>query len=208
MSSRELLSISEDEDVKGLMKALQPSPRDGLISAPRPGVVTVQGLVVVKPAPARDSSMKSSAKLAVSSEDTGAQNPIVRVGSFLSNLLGLEDDARANDAATSESLRESQGATALQKAEAIWRKEVIPNWESLLKRGKLNQLVLKGIPPAVRGEVWKKMLGNRLGLTVENFGPIRGLETNNVWSYSSFFFFPQILLFLKPRVLDLLKCIG
>ncbi len=67
-------------------------------------------------------------------------------------------------------MRELQGETAAQKAAFAWRKEVMPNWQVLLKKGKLTQIVFKGAPPTVRGEVWMMMLGNRLLITPEIFG--------------------------------------
>jgi hypothetical protein len=86
------------------------------------------------------------------------------------SLLGLEDSG--TDSATSEGVRELQGETATQKAASAWRKEVMPNWQVLLKKGKLTQIVFKGVPPTVRGEVWMMMLGNRLSITPEMFGTV------------------------------------
>lgn len=95
-------------------------------------------------------------------------NPLVRVGSFLAGLLGREEGPV--DAATVGGAREAQEATAMQRAVAMWRKEVLSNWESVRTKKKLEQLVFKGVPAPVRGEVWVKMLGNRLNLTPQAFG--------------------------------------
>jgi hypothetical protein len=76
VSSRETLSISEDEDVRGLALALQQNqesshdqevPQQGLLA--RPGTVTVQGLLIPKPIPARDSSMRVGPQLTVPASD-------------------------------------------------------------------------------------------------------------------------------------------
>ncbi len=172
VSSRETLAMSEDEDMRSLTSALAASLAPGLITAPAPGVVTVQGLFVSKPQPAADTSMRvtklsprphqgSSSLNVDGGSDSG--RPISRVGSFLQNLFNLESEV--TDAAGPEGLRESQRAAAMEKAVAIWRKDVIPDLVGLRRRGKLTALVMKGIPAAVRGQVWLLLIGNEQGIT-------------------------------------------
>jgi hypothetical protein len=171
-SSRESLNVSEDEDMRSLTSALaSPNPSPGLLAAPMPGVVTVQGLFVPKPQPAADTSMrvqKLSPRPVVAfagEHSQDAPRPMSRVGSFLQNLFSLADEAE--DAAGPEGLRESKHAASMERAVAIWRKDVIPDWETLLKRGKVTTLVQKGIPAAVRGQVWLLMIGNEQNVTRE-----------------------------------------
>eukprot|EP00727_Mastigamoeba_balamuthi_P001247 m51a1_g11119 hypothetical protein (835) ;mRNA; r:109237-112693 len=54
-----------------------------------------------------------------------------------------------------------------EEAEGFWRSVVVPRWGRYAGTRKLRALLWGGVPPRVRGEVWKAAIGNRLGMTRE-----------------------------------------
>jgi len=48
---------------------------------------------------------------------------------------------------------------------AQWQHEILPNWNLLYQTSKVRQLWWNGLPPNVRGRVWKLAIGNELNLT-------------------------------------------
>lgn len=49
----------------------------------------------------------------------------------------------------------------------VWKEKILPNWDKKKHSRKLRDLVFEGIPPSVRGEVWKRVIGNELKVTPE-----------------------------------------
>ncbi|GJD11080.1 TBC1 domain family member 12 [Galdieria sulphuraria] len=49
----------------------------------------------------------------------------------------------------------------------VWREKILPKWEQKKHSRKLRDLVFEGIPPSVRGEAWKRIIGNSLKVTPE-----------------------------------------
>ncbi|KAK6185697.1 hypothetical protein SNE40_007874 [Patella caerulea] len=55
----------------------------------------------------------------------------------------------------------------LAKSSRIWNTEVLPNWDTMRNSKKARDLWWYGLPPSVRGKVWKLALGNELNVTAE-----------------------------------------
>ncbi|XP_064629888.1 TBC1 domain family member 14-like isoform X2 [Lineus longissimus] len=55
----------------------------------------------------------------------------------------------------------------LAAAVKVWNNEILPNWENMRGSKKARDLWWLGIPPSVRGKVWKIAIGNELNLTHE-----------------------------------------
>jgi len=49
----------------------------------------------------------------------------------------------------------------------VWKEKILPKWDEKKHSRKLRDLVFEGIPPSVRGEVWKRIIGNPLKVTPE-----------------------------------------
>jgi hypothetical protein len=55
----------------------------------------------------------------------------------------------------------------------IWNTEIIPNWSELKVTKRTQQLWWHGLPPSIRGKVWKLAIGNQLELTNETYDIFR-----------------------------------
>lgn len=55
----------------------------------------------------------------------------------------------------------------LSAAVRIWNTEILPNWETTRTSRKTQDLWWRGIPPSIRGKVWKLAIGNDLNVTAE-----------------------------------------
>ncbi|KAJ9592631.1 hypothetical protein L9F63_015704, partial [Diploptera punctata] len=53
----------------------------------------------------------------------------------------------------------------LANAARIWNNEILPKWDLMKSSRKARDLWWQGIPPAVRGKVWKLAIGNDLNVT-------------------------------------------
>uniref|UniRef100_T1JH67 Rab-GAP TBC domain-containing protein n=1 Tax=Strigamia maritima TaxID=126957 RepID=T1JH67_STRMM len=53
------------------------------------------------------------------------------------------------------------------QASKIWNIEILPNWETMKSSRRTKELWWLGIPPSVRGKVWKLAIGNDLNITSE-----------------------------------------
>ncbi|KAI0233375.1 TBC1 domain family member 12 [Lamellibrachia satsuma] len=53
----------------------------------------------------------------------------------------------------------------LSAALGVWRNEILPGWETTKSCKKTRDLWWNGVPPSVRGQVWKLAIGNELNLT-------------------------------------------
>ena len=54
-------------------------------------------------------------------------------------------------------------------ATKIWSSEILPQWEINRKQKRTRDLWWQGLPPSVRGQVWKLSIGNSLNVTSELF---------------------------------------
>lgn len=50
-------------------------------------------------------------------------------------------------------------------AAKIWSTEILPHWEASRKLRKTRDLWWQGLPPSVRGQVWRLAIGNDLNVT-------------------------------------------
>ncbi|XP_065648245.1 TBC1 domain family member 14 [Hydra vulgaris] len=50
-----------------------------------------------------------------------------------------------------------------------WKEDFIPNWQTCYKSKKVRDIWSQGIPPSVRGIVWKLAIGNELHISTELF---------------------------------------
>ncbi|XP_007895912.1 TBC1 domain family member 14 isoform X2 [Callorhinchus milii] len=48
-----------------------------------------------------------------------------------------------------------------------WNNDILPNWETVYQSRKVRELWWQGIPPSVRGKVWRLAMGNDLNITHE-----------------------------------------
>jgi hypothetical protein len=51
----------------------------------------------------------------------------------------------------------------------IWEREVIDRWDEAIRERRTRELWWRGIPPRSRGVVWRRAIGNELGLTETTF---------------------------------------
>lgn len=50
-------------------------------------------------------------------------------------------------------------------AAKVWSTEILPQWEASRKLRKTRELWWQGLPPSVRGQVWRLAIGNDLNVT-------------------------------------------
>ncbi|KAB0390383.1 hypothetical protein E2I00_007209 [Balaenoptera physalus] len=55
----------------------------------------------------------------------------------------------------------------IASAMVIWINEVLPNWEVMRSTRRVRELWWQGLPPSVRGKVWRLAVGNELNITPE-----------------------------------------
>lgn len=58
----------------------------------------------------------------------------------------------------------------IAQATKVWTAEILPQWEVARKWRKTRDLWWQGLPPSVRGQVWRLAIGNDLNVTAELFG--------------------------------------
>ena len=51
----------------------------------------------------------------------------------------------------------------------LWNTEILVNWNELKNAKRTHQLWWHGLPPSIRGKVWKLAIGNELNLTKESY---------------------------------------
>ncbi|XP_062927759.1 TBC1 domain family member 12 isoform X2 [Mobula hypostoma] len=56
---------------------------------------------------------------------------------------------------------------SIAHAMIIWNTDILPNWETIRNTRKVRELWWQGIPPSVRGKVWRLAVGNELNITHE-----------------------------------------
>merc|ERR1711871_284150 len=94
------------------------------------------------------------------------------------NLLlgdGLEDPDEDINATLSTSAKE------LERNTRVWSQILLPKWEKNaadLDMDKLRKYVYRGVPPELRGRVWRLAIGNYLRITPELFQLLRGSLQN------------------------------
>lgn len=90
-----------------------------------------------------------------------------RSGSAMVALKQLHGSAASRKLST-------QGADEARTADSqveLWLEELLPRWDTALDRKRCFAAARKGagIPPSIRGAIWKRAIGNRLGVTVTQF---------------------------------------
>lgn len=83
-------------------------------------------------------------------------------GNFFSRLF----DAIASQKSEPFSYRDEKKCAA---SEAMWLNTIVPQWDKLKDQKKTRALFMEGIPPRVRGAVWKTVIGNHVGMSKELF---------------------------------------
>ena len=58
----------------------------------------------------------------------------------------------------------------IAQATKIWTLEILPQWDAAKKWRKTRELWWQGLPPSIRGHIWKLSIGNDLNVTPELFG--------------------------------------
>ncbi|XP_039299705.1 TBC1 domain family member 14 isoform X2 [Nilaparvata lugens] len=65
--------------------------------------------------------------------------------------------------------RQLQAQLRLEELQAqaarTWNQDILPKWDTMLNSRKARDLWWQGVPPCVRGRVWKLAIGNELNLT-------------------------------------------
>ncbi|XP_069756676.1 TBC1 domain family member 12 isoform X2 [Narcine bancroftii] len=56
---------------------------------------------------------------------------------------------------------------SIAHAMIIWNTDILPNWDTIRNTRKVRELWWQGIPPSVRGKVWRLAVGNELNITHE-----------------------------------------
>lgn len=63
-----------------------------------------------------------------------------------------------------ESTRQTQ-----DNVERIWEDHVLPHWDTVIREPRTRELWWRGVNPKIRGQVWKRAIGNSLHLTPVSF---------------------------------------
>ncbi|KAG1701215.1 TBC1 domain family member 14 [Nymphon striatum] len=87
----------------------------------------------------------------------------VNLTPFLLALLELKE-AKQRKKQLQQQLKQEE---ALSNASKIWNNDIVPHWENMKSTKKVRELWWQGIPPNVRGKVWKLAIGNHLNVTAE-----------------------------------------
>ncbi|KFM71398.1 TBC1 domain family member 14, partial [Stegodyphus mimosarum] len=66
-------------------------------------------------------------------------------------------------------------------ATKIWNDEILPNWNTSKDSRKTRDLWWKGLPPSVRGRIWKLAIGNDLNITQELFDICTARSKEKIW---------------------------
>ncbi|KAL1635719.1 hypothetical protein SLS58_010157, partial [Diplodia intermedia] len=61
--------------------------------------------------------------------------------------------------------KQQQRDTTHTSISRIWDQHVLPNWEQVINEPRTRELWWRGITPRSRGTVWKRAIGNELGLS-------------------------------------------
>ncbi|CAH1782530.1 unnamed protein product [Owenia fusiformis] len=116
-------------------------------------------------------------------------------------------------------LRKKQMALRLRQEEmlknaiATWNDDILPNWDTMKDSKKAREMWFAGIPPCVRGKVWKLAIGNDLNLTEELYeiclnrakDRIRMMDTISIDSSHSFQSLSQEPASSKESSVELIK---
>lgn len=51
--------------------------------------------------------------------------------------------------------------------QAVWEKELLPNWDQVKRTKRVRELWIEGLPPSIRGQVWFYAFGNRNSISSE-----------------------------------------
>ncbi|KAF8764394.1 TBC1 domain family member 14-like [Argiope bruennichi] len=69
----------------------------------------------------------------------------------------------------------------LINATKTWNEEILPSWNSVKENRKTRDLWWKGLPPSIRGRVWKLAIGNDLNITQELFDICTARSKEKIW---------------------------
>lgn len=69
----------------------------------------------------------------------------------------------------------------LINATKTWNEDILPNWNSVKDSRKTRDLWWKGLPPSIRGRVWKLAIGNDLNITQELFDICTVRSKEKIW---------------------------
>ncbi|XP_022255400.1 TBC1 domain family member 14-like isoform X2 [Limulus polyphemus] len=69
----------------------------------------------------------------------------------------------------------------LVQATKVWTNDILPNWESVKNSHKTRDLWWQGIPPSVRGDVWRLAIGNELNVTQELYDICVSRSKEKLW---------------------------
>ncbi|GIX92381.1 TBC1 domain family member 12 [Caerostris extrusa] len=69
----------------------------------------------------------------------------------------------------------------LINATKVWNEEILPNWNNVKDNRKTRDLWWKGLPPSIRGRVWKLAIGNDLNITQELFDICTARSKEKIW---------------------------
>ncbi|XP_054711360.1 TBC1 domain family member 14-like [Uloborus diversus] len=69
----------------------------------------------------------------------------------------------------------------LINATKAWNDDILPHWNSSKDNRKTKELWWKGLPPSIRGRVWKLAIGNELNITQELFDICTARSKEKIW---------------------------
>eukprot|EP01132_Coremiostelium_polycephalum_P003846 gene3846-4791_t len=87
----------------------------------------------------------------------------------------LEREAKEKDKL--DSIRKEKEKSLIE-ARKIWEDELLPNWDKKKDTKRIKEVTWRGLPPVVRGKVWKLAIGNDLRITEELFNIFLGHSNN------------------------------
>lgn len=77
-----------------------------------------------------------------------------------------EAERRKLEKSRKEQLRRDKDRGSLNR---IWEQHVLPNWDTCVREPSMRELWWRGVSPRSRGDVWRKAVGNELGLTEASY---------------------------------------
>ncbi|KAH6947030.1 hypothetical protein HPB50_016732 [Hyalomma asiaticum] len=108
-----------------------------------------------------------------------AQQPSTSHGGFSDQRQCISElkDARARKKQMQQQWKQEE---QLSQATRTWVSEVLPCWEVARSQRRIRDLWWQGLPPSVRGRVWKLAIGNELNITSELY-EICASRSRKIW---------------------------
>ncbi|EGG14675.1 drainin [Cavenderia fasciculata] len=72
----------------------------------------------------------------------------------------------------------------LIEARKIWEEEIIPSWDKKRDTKRIKEISWRGLPPAVRGKIWRLSIGNDLRITQDLFNISLGHANNALLAFN------------------------